>query len=261
MISTQDEKRITSLLKNHNFSSSSNDGSPSKTILLGRPFMHLTKNKTPEDLFKSIGPQIVDSLDLNTDEGANIVHNLNNPIPEKLHKKYSLIVDNGTMEHCFDPKQVLFNINSLLAKNGIVFHINPINNYINHGFYSFSPCLYLSFYAENNYEILDMIIVGEKKEKKLYKRFINKIYKKVFRSEKPLFKLPEYRVVSCKHFKGKDLEPFFAADRIIIDSKRDPNIAYNIYFTARKLSDITDSSIPIQPIYSGKYKQSNIIHV
>ena len=41
-------------------------------------------------------------MDASAFEGANFVHDLNNPIPEELHCKYDAVVDGGTLEHVFN---------------------------------------------------------------------------------------------------------------------------------------------------------------
>lgn len=213
-------------------------GLKSKGILVGRPDMLKgTKFKNPEDLFKSLGADVVDCLDISGFEGANIVHDMNSAIPRNLEGQYSLVYDNGTMEHCFDIKQFLFNVNAMLHKGGLVFHGNPFNNYSNHGFYTFSPCLYLGFYIKNKYKILDITITGTQKH---------------FNKSRP----PEYRIVGKYTFRGRDLIPLINTPRVILEKAVDPSVMWTISFLARKQTDSLISAIPQQPIYDPFIKRT-----
>ena len=58
-----------------------------------------------ENLFRDLGYGITDSIDFSSYEGANIIHNMNLPIP-KDSKKYNYIYDGGTIEHIFNSVQV-----------------------------------------------------------------------------------------------------------------------------------------------------------
>ena len=57
-----------------------------------------------EVLINYFGSTQVDVLDIDDYEGANIIHDLNIKIPEKLEDKYDTILDFGTLEHIFDVK-------------------------------------------------------------------------------------------------------------------------------------------------------------
>ena len=54
-----------------------------------------------EPIIKRIGARTVDALDASDYEGANILHDLNRPLPDEHKKKYSLLLDGGTLEHVF----------------------------------------------------------------------------------------------------------------------------------------------------------------
>jgi SAM-dependent methyltransferase len=111
-----------------------------------------------EVFFRMLGFDRVDSIDLFDNENPTIVHDLNSPVPEDLAGSFDLVVDGGTMEHCFDVKTVLANTVRLLKDGGRVLHINPVSGWINHGFYQFSPTLYYDFYTANGFESPEMVI-------------------------------------------------------------------------------------------------------
>ena len=96
-----------------------------------------------EDMFKSFGFTIVDSMDYSPYENATIIHNLNLPYSVN-NIKYDFIYDGGTIEHIFNIPQVLENIIDLLDIDGIFCSVTVNNNLSGHGFYQFSPELFLS---------------------------------------------------------------------------------------------------------------------
>ena len=110
-------------------------------------------NQTSESLFQGLGFYTIDSMDISDFEGANITHDLNYPIPQKLKQQYNCVFDGGTSEHVFDVKSSLFNTHELLKVGGVAIHAVPINNLVNHGFYQFSPALFFGFYEQNGYKI------------------------------------------------------------------------------------------------------------
>lgn len=98
-------------------------------------------------LFHRLGYRQVDSIDYYPDEGPTITLDLNRPVLVELLQCFDLVYDGGTLEHCFDPAQVLRNAASLTAPGGMVIHHVPINNWVDHGFYQFSPTLFFDFYG------------------------------------------------------------------------------------------------------------------
>lgn len=77
------------------------------------------------------------------------LHDLNEPMPPKLHNAFSLILDGGTVEHIFDIRQVMENIVHMIKPNGCIIHISSFN--IDHGFYAISPCFFFDFYSVNGF--------------------------------------------------------------------------------------------------------------
>ena len=96
-------------------------------------------------LFRLLGYEAVESLDYYPAEQPTHVVDLNRPIPEKLKGKYSLVYDGGTMEHCFNSPQVMMNAVSMVKTGGTIIHHVPMNNWVDHGFYQFSPTLFFDF--------------------------------------------------------------------------------------------------------------------
>lgn len=113
-----------------------------------------------EPILERMGARSVDSLDASDYEGATIVHNLNNPIPEDLKQRFSLVIDGGTLEHVFHFPEALKTCMSLAQVGGHVLLALPTNNEMGHGFYQFSPDLFFrAFSEENGYRLKGVYLV------------------------------------------------------------------------------------------------------
>ena len=106
-------------------------------------------------LFKALGYQI-DFMDITASRGHEIVQDLNEPFPERLNGVYDIVLDSGTLEHCFNIGQAMKNLAKATSVGGYIYHSNPLNM-LNHGFYNFSPTFYADFYAANQFEVVDLI--------------------------------------------------------------------------------------------------------
>jgi len=111
-----------------------------------------------DELFGRLGFATVESIDYYPDEKPTHVLDLNLPVPADLRGQFDLVYDGGTMEHCFNAPQVMRNAASLAASNGLVIHHVPMNNWVDHGFYQFSPTLFFDFYGAAAFEDLQMKI-------------------------------------------------------------------------------------------------------
>lgn len=105
-------------------------------------------------LFKSLGFNNIKSIDISSIENADIIFDLNEPIPEKYWGMFDVIYDGGTLEHVFNFPQALKNIHLLLKDGGIVIHLSPSHNHVDHGYYMFSPQVFSEYYGVNRYSIL-----------------------------------------------------------------------------------------------------------
>lgn len=112
-----------------------------------------------EDLFRLLGFSVVESIDYSSYEGATHIWDLNLPIPEELKERYDLVFDGGTMEHVFNPIQVLANVHDLLRPDGIIIHQNPVHNYVDHGYFTFSPTFFYEYYEANKYKIMNALLL------------------------------------------------------------------------------------------------------
>ena len=112
-------------------------------------------------LFKSLGFQTIQALDVSEFEGAEIIHDLNNPeLPRNLHERFDVIIDHGTLEHVFHIPNALNNLFRMLKVGGRLIHASPTSNLVDHGFYMFSPTFFYDFYLTNNWEINNIFVVS-----------------------------------------------------------------------------------------------------
>ena len=176
--------------------------------------------------FKMLGFSSVHSLDVNDFEGADVLYDMNIPIPfESIHfKKYDVIYDGGTLEHVFHVPNFLKNVFDLLAVNGRVIHYSPVDMF-NHGFYNFSPCLFEDFYRANGFEINTCWIV-----KKSYNKHFNG---------------------HCCYTPANRNSQFI---RSLCADTLD-KATHCLFFVATKLSTSTGNKIPIQGYYEDVFCQ------
>lgn len=171
--------------------------------------------------FHLLGLSEVQAMDFSAFENAELVHDLNLPVPENLHHRFGLIVDSGTIEHVFDTRQVFVNIVRMLKPGARVLHLAPSNNYVNHGFYQFSPTLFFDFYNANGFADLSAVMVDAPRD------FTNERSWKSFAIPNP--SLP----VDLK-------SPDFTG----------------VFFHAEKTARSTAEKTPIQSYYASTYSQT-----
>ena len=98
-------------------------------------------------------------VDIVEARGSEIILDLNYPIEEIHHQQYDVIIDGGTLEHCFNIAQAIKNVAECVAPGGYIINCNPFSCF-NHGFYNLNPTFYFDFYLENGFEVVfhDLII-------------------------------------------------------------------------------------------------------
>lgn len=101
-----------------------------------------------EELFEHLDAKLT-VVDFTQDRGMEKIADLNNP-----HDlgKFDLVIDPGTLEHCFNIGQAFFNAANAVKAGGYIFHISPMSM-MNHGFYNLCPTLYHDFYSQNHWRL------------------------------------------------------------------------------------------------------------
>lgn len=107
-----------------------------------------------EPLLTRIGFQRVESLDATAYQGAGLVHDLNLPLPAEKREQWDWVFDGGSLEHVFDFPAAIRNCSALLRPGGLFITMCPVNNWMGHGFYQFSPELFFrAFAVEHGFQV------------------------------------------------------------------------------------------------------------
>lgn len=100
-----------------------------------------------DPILSALGAHSVSSLDFSEYEGANLIHDLNKPVPDTLHEKFDLLFDSGSLEHVFNIPTALQNYVHLVRKGGLLVLDLPADGCSGHGFYQFSPELFYRYFS------------------------------------------------------------------------------------------------------------------
>jgi hypothetical protein len=114
-----------------------------------KPAISVTETST---FFTALGHS-VDVLDVAAFRGPEVIVDLNCPLPDNFKRAYDLVIDTGTLEHCFNVGVAFQNMCSLVKTGGQIITASPMTK-INHGFWNFSPCAYENFFCQNGWELL-----------------------------------------------------------------------------------------------------------
>lgn len=107
-----------------------------------------------EAFLELLGAETVTAVDASGYEGAQVVHDMNLPIPETLEGRFDVVIDGGTLEHVFDFPTGIRNAMRMVAPGGVLIVATISNNFAGHGFYQFSPELFFRlFCGENGYAV------------------------------------------------------------------------------------------------------------
>ncbi len=114
-----------------------------------------------EDFFALLGAKEIFAIDVSDFEGANILHDMNQPLPNSLISSFDLVLDGGTLEHIFDLPTALRNTTRMVRPNGRFISLTQANNFCGHGFYQFSPELFYRFLCPKNGYVTEYCIIWE----------------------------------------------------------------------------------------------------
>lgn len=168
-------------------------------------------------------------LDCSSFEGADYLHDLNLPIPDKLKGMFATVLDSGTIEHVFDVRRALMNTAEMLAPGGRVIHLSPVNNYVNHGFWQLSPTMFFDYYEANGFTDLSCELLIHP------------------RDEAHAGNWAIFRYDPIEHF---GINNFFSAT--------DNMLA--VLFTATKTEHATSDRIPVQAWYRKAHAGTRFLH-
>lgn len=106
------------------------------------------------DFFGRCGFDLIDEFDVSSYEGANVPLDLNRlETPAACIGLYDLVFDGSTIEHIFCVTNAISHLVRMTRLGGCILHISPCNNFVNDGFFQFSPCFFSEFYEANGFKI------------------------------------------------------------------------------------------------------------
>jgi len=118
-----------------------------------------------DEFIRSLGAQEYLSVDRSDFEGANFLHDLNEPFPEKMRGSFDFVLDGGTLEHIFNYPAALKHSLELVRVGGHFLTIPPANGHMGHGFYQCSPELFFSvFNTQSGFSIRKIILYESYRE-------------------------------------------------------------------------------------------------
>jgi SAM-dependent methyltransferase len=115
-----------------------------------------TEVPSAAEYFRSCGLSGLETLDVSDFEGAEHIVDLNQAeLPEHLVDKYGCVLNGGTLEHVFHLPNALTSITRMLAPGGLLVHVYPVHNWVDHGLYQINPILLHCYYAAARFDILE----------------------------------------------------------------------------------------------------------
>jgi hypothetical protein len=146
-----DQRALAQLLQRHGLPASTDDVRAIRTKAAGysEPFLEM------------LGAREITSIDASEYQDATVVHDLNRPIGDELKKKFSAVIDGGTLEHVFNFPMAIKNCMDMLEIGGHFFAHTMANNFMGHGFYQFSPELFCRVFSADNGFCLQQVIAYE----------------------------------------------------------------------------------------------------
>ncbi|MAF48840.1 MAG: hypothetical protein QGH73_18790 [Rhodospirillales bacterium] len=92
-------------------------------------------------------------IDIAASRGGERIVDLNGDLPDDLAGAFDIVLDPGTIEHCFNIGGAMMNIASSLGAGGFVCHFAPLSMF-NHGFFNLNPTFFHDFFTQNGFEIV-----------------------------------------------------------------------------------------------------------
>lgn len=101
------------------------------------------------------------SLDIDGRFGSRAFDLNYDTIGDELRHSAGLTTNLGTTEHVFNQLNCFRTIHELTRPGGLMLHAVPMNNYVNHGLFSYSPTFFDSLAEANGYEVLGLWVTAK----------------------------------------------------------------------------------------------------
>lgn len=105
------------------------------------------------DTFQLAGATAVDVVDVVATRGVEREVDLN--VRQDWPRRYGVVINPGTLEHCFDVATAMFNAWRAVELGGVILHAAPMTM-LNHGFWNFCPTAFADFAGANGGNVLQL---------------------------------------------------------------------------------------------------------
>lgn len=110
------------------------------------------------EIFRLFGARSIRALDQSPYEGAELIHDLNEPVPAQLEGCADFIVDGGVTDNVWDPALTLLNYARMLRPGGRLYTANMLSNH--HEPYCMLPPLwYMDYFCINGFSDVKCYVV------------------------------------------------------------------------------------------------------
>jgi len=105
-------------------------------------------------------------IDVAVLRGYEEIVDLNYSIPETYQRAFDLVIDCGTLEHCFNIGTAFRNMCDATKLGGYIITVAPLSM-VNHGFFNLCPTFYVDGFEDNGFKIELLGIIENKQLKVL----------------------------------------------------------------------------------------------
>lgn len=111
---------------------------------------HADNNINDHDLIQSISSAKYRCLDISEYEGADILHDMNCPVPGDLCERFDFIFNGSCLDNVWDPATFLKNTSAMLKPGGRIIHNEAAGSHPG-AYLMLSAQWFFSYYAVNNF--------------------------------------------------------------------------------------------------------------
>lgn len=114
---------------------------------------------TDDTFWRSLGVEQFDVMDISNYEGANIIHDLCQPIPSDFEERYDFIFNGSVLDNLFDPAAAMRNMTRMLKTDGRLATAEMASN-LAFEYLIYSPDWFFDYYLCNNFGDCKTYICG-----------------------------------------------------------------------------------------------------
>ena len=110
--------------------------------------------------FAMLGVKKVIAIDHTDYEGAEVIIDLNVPLPESRMESVDFLFGGSVLDNIFDPATYMINVSKLLRRGGRVFDQNVISQ-VHHAYLLVTPAWLLDYYVVNRFKNLQIYVAEQ----------------------------------------------------------------------------------------------------